>query len=315
VSRTSVRLGLTGQAPSGSEEGELRQRLRAMLPTLSPKRMRLAQAILDEPFTVAVTTAADLGDQLGVDRATVVRFSRSLGYAGYSGLKSAIRSELPHVLTATEKLRRRLLDPAGDSGAVEGTMSQDIRNIQAAAAMNAEPQVQEVAAMIAASDRVVVLAAGMSAPVAEVLAHLLELAGVRSHCRADPILAAADVAMLGQGSSVISIGFWRYVHSTVHLFAAATRRTAHSIAITDSQTSPLARLAHFTLMAPTDATTINNSLAAPIAVVNALITALTTLTSRRAYAFSRALDEVYEAGRVTLDPHPSGPKEYPAEDR
>src|SRR5262245_28787620 len=92
MSRTSVRLGPAGQSPFGSEEGELRQRLRAMLPTLSPKRMRLARAILDEPFTVAVTTAADLGDQLGVDRATVVRFSRSLGYAGYSGLKVAIRS-------------------------------------------------------------------------------------------------------------------------------------------------------------------------------------------------------------------------------
>lgn len=296
-----VRTG-EGRSTVDSEEGELGRRLRALLPTLSPKRMRLAQAILDEPFTVAVATAADLGEQLGVDPATVVRFSRSLGYSGYSELKEAIRSELPHMLTVTEKLRRRLLDPGpeSDAASVEGTMSQDIRNIQAAAAMNADDQVREVAATIASSDRVAVLGTGMSAPVADVLAHLLELAGVPARTRTDPVMAAVDVAMLGPTSSVIAIGFWRYVHSTVHLFEAAAGRTSRSIAITDSHTSPLARLAHFTLLAPTDATTINNSLAAPIAVVNAVITAVTTLTSRRAYTFSRALDAVYEAGQVTV---------------
>lgn len=264
--------------------------------------MLLAQAILDEPFTVAVATAADLGAQLGVDPATVVRFSRSLGYAGYSELKEAIRSDLPHVLTVTEKLRRRMLDPAHDSddGSVEGTMTQDIRNIQAAAAMNGDGRVRDAAAAIASSDRVVVLGTGMSAPLAEVLAHLLVLAGVPSQTRADPVLASADVAMLGPSSSVIAIGFWRYVGTTVRLFEAATRRTSRTVAITDSHTSPLARLARFTLPAPTDATTINNSLAAPIAVVNALIAAVTTLTSRQAYTFSRALDEVYEAGQITI---------------
>lgn len=286
----------------GLQEGELRQRLLAILPTLSRKRLRLAQAILDEPFTVAVATATDLGTQLGVDPATVVRFSRSLGYAGYADLKEAIRSDLPHVLTVTEKLRRRLLRPGLDASArsVERTLSQDIRNIQAAAAMNGEELIKDAASVIAGSDRVTVLAAGMSAPVADVLAHLLELAGVPAHARADPVLAAADVATLGPGSAVVAIAFWRYVASTVRLFEAATRRTTHSIAITDSHTAPLARFATFTLFAPTDAHAINNSLAAPVAVVNALITAVTTLTSQRAYAFSRALDEVYQSGQITV---------------
>ncbi|HZU15886.1 MAG TPA: SIS domain-containing protein, partial [Candidatus Dormibacteraeota bacterium] len=210
--------------------------------------------------------------------------------------------DLPHVLTATEKLRRRLLEPGGDpeGGSVAVTMGQDLRNIQAAAAMNGEDLVQQVAAAVAASDRVVVLGAGMSAPVATVLAHLLELAGVPARTRPDPVLAATDVATLSPASSVVAIGFWRYVGSTVHLFEVATGRTNRSIAITDSHASPLARLARFTLLAPTDAATINNSLAAPIAVVNALVTAVTALTSRRAYALSRALDGVYEAGRVTI---------------
>ncbi len=292
----------TSHTPVDAEDGELGRRLRALLPTLSPKQMLLAQAILDEPFTVAVATAADLGAQLGVDPATIVRFSRSLGYSGYSELKEAIRSELPHMLTVTEKLRRRLFDTGleSDAASVAGTMSQDILNIQAAAASNGEDRVREVAAAIASSDRVAVLGTGISAPVADVLAHLLELAGVPARTRTDPVSAAADVATLGPASSVIAVGFWRYVRSTVHLFEAATRRTSRSIAITDSHVSPLARIARFTLLAPTDATTINNSLAAPIAVVNAVITAVTTQTSRRAYTFSRALDAVYEAGQVTV---------------
>ena len=283
-------------------DGALRRRLLELLPTLSRKRMRLAQAILDEPFTVAMTTAADLGAQLGVDPATVVRFSRALGYAGYAELKETIRSDLPHMLTVTEKIRRRLHDPPSDAGAdsVERTMSQDIRNIHAAAAMNGPGPIRDAAALVASSDRVVVLAAGMSAPVADLLAHLLDLTGIPARYRADQVLAATDVAGLRPTSTVVGIGFWRYAVAPVRLFEAAARMTGRSIAITDSHASPLARSARLTLSAPTDAAAITNSLAAPVAVVNALVTAVTSLTSHRAYTFSETLDEVYEAGRVTV---------------
>jgi DNA-binding MurR/RpiR family transcriptional regulator len=271
-----------------------------LLPTLSTKRQRLARAILDEPFTVAFTTAEELGGQLGLDRSTVVRFSRAVGYEGFSELRDAIRSDFPPFLTATEKLRRRLEQPGGRPTSAESVMVQDIRNIQAAAAMNDGRVIDDVARAIAGSERVVVLGSGMSGPVVQTLALLLEINGVHATYKVDEVNAAAEVAALDPSSAVVGIGFWRFVPTTVRLFELAAERTPAAIAITDSQSSPMARAAAYTLIAPSDATAINNSLAAAISIVNVIVTAVATLRSDRAYEHSRAVDDVYAAAGITM---------------
>jgi DNA-binding MurR/RpiR family transcriptional regulator len=282
-------------------ESELRARLLGQLPSLSPKRRRLATAVLDEPFTVAVSTAEELGEQLGIDRATIVRFSRSLGYAGFSDLKDAIRSDMPHFMTATEKLRRRLFDRNENPASFQSTMAQDIRNIEAAVALNSDRLLSDAAAAIAASSKVLVLGSGMSGPVAHLLAHLLSVNGIPAAHRPDQVMAAAEIASLDRASAVIAIGFWRLVRSTVRLFDVAAERTETTIAITDSHSAPLARTARYTLIAPSDAEAINNSVTAAIALVNALVTAIAARGSERAYSHSKHVDEVYASAEITAE--------------
>ncbi|MFZ0216464.1 MAG: MurR/RpiR family transcriptional regulator [Candidatus Dormiibacterota bacterium] len=276
-------------------------RLVALLPELSPKRQRLARAILDEPFTVAFATAEDLGRQLDLDRATVVRFSRALGFAGFSELKEALRADLPHFLTATEKLRRRLLDRAGEPSSFEGVLLQEIRNIQAATAINAASEIEQIARSLAGSERVLVLGFGISSPLCQLLVLLLRTLGVRAAHEPDEVLAAAEVAAVDTKTAVVAITFWRFVRSTARLFEIAADRAGVTVAITDSESALVARRARHTLIAPSDAEAINNSLTAGTALVNALVTAVASERSRDAYARSRDIDSVFAAAGVTVD--------------
>ena len=87
---------------------DLQDRVRALLPSLTPKRRRLARLLLDEPLSVAFLSAEELGRRAGADPATVVRFSRTLGYDGFTDLKRDLQARVPQFMTATEKLRLAL---------------------------------------------------------------------------------------------------------------------------------------------------------------------------------------------------------------
>lgn len=64
---------------------------------------------------------------------------------------------------------------------------------------------------------------------------------------------------------------------------------AQVIALTDSETAPIARSAHYLLTAKSDMVSLVDSLVAPMSVVNALIVAL---TSRRKHETAQTLDRL-----------------------
>ena len=72
----------------------LENRITTIFPTLSRAHQKLARLILDNGLFVAFASAAELGKQVGVSNATVVRFCQALGYDGYPELQAAVRANL-----------------------------------------------------------------------------------------------------------------------------------------------------------------------------------------------------------------------------
>ena len=122
--------------PTDVPVGGLDERLLAVLDGLTTKQQRLARVLLDDKVGVAFASAEELGRRAGVDAATVVRFSRRLGYEGFSDLRQAVRSEVPQFLTALDKVRRSL--EAHDTGGdvVASVFGSDVSNIEQTARAN-----------------------------------------------------------------------------------------------------------------------------------------------------------------------------------
>ena len=55
--------------------------------TLSPQLQRIAQYVLDHPTSVATSTIADLSDALGVQPSSFIRFSKAVGFKGFSEIQ------------------------------------------------------------------------------------------------------------------------------------------------------------------------------------------------------------------------------------
>lgn len=87
-------------------------------------------------------------------------------------------------------------------------------------------------------------------------------------------------------STILQADMDRLRHTNEHLDREAG---AQVIALTDSETAPIARSAHYLLTAKSDMVSLVDSLVAPMSVVNALIVAL---TSRRKHETAQTLDRL-----------------------
>ena len=83
-----------------------------------------------------------------------------------------------------------------------------------------------------------------------------------------------QVLRVGPGDVLFGISFPRYSKRTLSAMQYARDRGAKVIALTDSQLSPLARVADHLLLARSDMASFVDSLVAPLSVINALIVAV-----------------------------------------
>ena len=70
------------------------ERIRGERPDMSKSFAKLADFLLDSYVEAAFMTASELAHALNLDAATVVRFSQSLGYAGFPELQREIREKV-----------------------------------------------------------------------------------------------------------------------------------------------------------------------------------------------------------------------------
>jgi DNA-binding MurR/RpiR family transcriptional regulator len=80
-----------------------KDRIRENYDDLTPGFRKLADFIMDNSFDVAFMTATKLARRVGVDPATVVRFSQELRYSGYRELSREIKEYVRERVTAPDR--------------------------------------------------------------------------------------------------------------------------------------------------------------------------------------------------------------------
>ena len=93
---------------------------------------------------------------------------------------------------------------------------------------------------------------------------------------------------------VIGVSFPRYSSRTVQAMSFARDRGADTIAITDSEASPLALISSCSLMARSDMVSFVDSLVAPLSLVNALLVAVSRRKNDELARTFRALEDIWD---------------------
>lgn len=279
----------------------LEERIAAALDTLSPKQKQLARFVVDNKYLVSFTSANQVGECVGASAATVVRFAQRLGYTGFSGLRAAIRKELPTYLTAAERIERLLSAPPNPHDIPQQVFHTDINNIERTATNLDVTQFNSALDAIVQAERILVVGCGLSATPVWFLSHSLKVIGFNVRMDIDGGLSlATEIAQLRSATMLIAIDLWRYARSTLDAVNAARRRGAKVVAITDSVMSPLAQAADFAFEVATDGTGHSLSPTAVISLLNVFVAALSYRMPEQVMESLRRVDTLYRTHNLLL---------------
>lgn len=249
--------------------------IKALMPTFSKGQRRIANYIINSYDKAAFMTASKLGLKVEVSESTVVRFATELGYEGYPAMQRALQEMVRNRLTALQRIEVSN-NRMANQDIPSMVMHADAENIRLTLdGLNREAFEQTVEAIVTAR-KVYIVGVRSASALSDFLGFYLNMAMenvVVVHVNSFSELFE-QIIHIGEGDVLIGISFPRYSKRTVKGMRYAKDQGATTIAITDSEVSPLAELADHTLMARSDMISFVDSLVAPLSLVNALIMAV-----------------------------------------
>jgi DNA-binding MurR/RpiR family transcriptional regulator len=257
------------------EQNALVARIFTALPQLSKKHKDIAHFVLDNPDSVAFSSASEVGAKTGTSAATVVRFCQALGFEGYVQLQEAVRERMSLQRMAMERLEQRMANRIAKEDLLTRVLATDIHNIERTATLAGTDQFREAAEEIRRARQVLIVGSGLAAMLVEYLVYSLQRVDVptRSVTGGEEPLAMA-LAFVQPEDVVIGISFRRSPRYAMKALEQAQLVSAKSIGIAHSELSPLFRVADFSFQVAMDTVAHSPSPVAAVSLLNALIVAL-----------------------------------------
>lgn len=260
-------------APATVEE--FRERLAAITEDL-PKRLRqCADHIAANTDRIAVSTVAELAAGADVPPSALMRFCQIMGFSGFSEMQKLFRDAYaPGWPDYSTRLKNLKANRAGSPAALLAEFVEAGRLSLEALAKSVDEQVlTRAVATLSRADTIHVVGLRRAFPVASYLAYVFEKMSVPSMLH-DGVGKLDHRFALRPGDAVLAITFAPYSEETLTLAADAHARGLPVIGLTDTLTSPLARLADAVVTVPEVDFGAFRSLSATIALAISLAVAV-----------------------------------------
>ncbi len=274
-----------------TDEVTFRETIISSFPGLTKKQKEVARFALDNEYSVAFASVAEVAQKVGVSTATVVRFCQTLGYEGYPHLQAAIRQTFPRFTTRIQRLEVRLTSPLPESDLLARVCAADISNIKRTMELVDAETFEAAVTEISRATGILMVGEGLSAPSALFFAHSLKVMGFSVQAvttGGSPL--AFELSTLRPSDLLVGIGLWRYTRETVEAMCWAKELGTKRIAITDSELSPLAQLSDYVFVAATNGVAHSSSPIALISLINAFVAALSFRRPQQTLAALRKVD-------------------------
>lgn len=240
----------------------------------SKSQKRIADYILMNYDKAAFMTAGHLGKKAQVSESTVVRFAAQLGYDGYPNMQRALQELIRGKLTSLQRIQASREELQQD--VLTGVMQRDMHSIHSAIDSVDHEAFDRVVERLLNAGHIYLLGVRSSSFLAGYLHFYLHL--MFKNVTMVQNAAAGEIfeqlSQVGPGDVLVGISFPRYSQMAIHAVEYARDRGADVVAITDSQVSPLCRVATLSLLVGSDMISFVDSMAAPLSLLNALIVAL-----------------------------------------
>lgn len=263
--------------------------------TFSKGQKKIANFILESYDKAAFMTASRLGKKVGVSESTVVRFAAELGYDGYPDMQKSLQKMIRNRLTSVQRIEVTK-DRLGDQDLLSMVLQSDIEKIRMTLEELDRDSFEKAVDAIVSAKKIYIIGVRSSAALATFLHFYFNLI-FENVCLVSANTASEvfeSLLRVGEGDVVVGVSFPRYSSRTVQAMNFARDRGATTVAITDSEASPLAPISHYTLKARSDMASFVDSLVAPLSLVNALLVAVSQRKNDDLAHTFHTLEEIWD---------------------
>ena len=275
--------------------GDILTMIQENMAGFSKGQRRIATYILDSYDKAAFLTASKLGKMVNVSESTVVRFAAELGFDGYPDMQRSLQKMIRNRLTSVQRIEVTN-DRIGDQDLVSMVLQSDIEKVRMTLEELDRSSFDGAVDAIVGARKIYLIGVRSAAALTTFLHFYLNL------IFDNVVLVTANTGSelfesllrVGEEDVVLGISFPRYSSRTVQAMSFARDRGATTIAITDSEASPLAAASKYTLTARSDMASFVDSLVAPLSLVNALLVAVSRKKNDDLAMTFRTLEDIWE---------------------
>lgn len=254
----------------------------------------IARYILENYDKAAFMTASKLGKTVQVSESTVVRFATQLGYDGYPSMQRALQEMIRGKLTSIQRIQASDGSLSGAS-LITNVLHRDMEKIRMAIDQIDVSEFDRVVDTIADARRIYILGFRSSSFLAGYLNFYFRLIFDNVTLVQGGAAGIFDqIFRVGPGDVVFAICFPRYSELALKAVQFARERGATIVGLTDSEMSPIARIAECALLVHNEMISFVDSLAAPMSMLNALILACARKKGTDVSASFSELEHVWE---------------------
>lgn len=238
---------------------------------LSPALQAAARFVVDHPNEVVIGSMRALAQQAQVPPATLVRLAQQLGYAGWPELKSAFAEDLG-LHSGRYGLRAKHLAARGREADLVGELFNVQQQNLSATQAQCAGTLGQAARLLKRAKAVHVAGFRASHPIAYSLFYGYRLFRSSVHLVEGKYGGLeADLRAIAPQDAVVIVSFAPYSRESVLVLEQARAAQARVVAITDSSASPLALGADLSLLFAVDCPSFFPSIAAGVALTEALL--------------------------------------------
>lgn len=213
---------------------------------------KIAAVLVDDPKAPLTLSITELAERAGTSAASVTRFCRMVGYAGFAELRVGVAEDVGRGgdKAAWYADIGRSFGPNDPPNEIRNTLfNTHVLSLQTTAGLVDIPAAVRVAKIIAGSRHLDVYGVGGSALTAlETEARLYRI-GIRVHAWSEIHDGLTSAAILNPQCVAIGISNTGRTEETIQMLTVAKASGAHAVAITGNPDSPLAKIADDVLIA------------------------------------------------------------------
>lgn len=274
-------------------------RIRSVQSSLSHSEVAVATFVLATPADAIRLGIKVVAERAGVSTATVLRFCRTLGFAGYKDFKIALALETgrsPVVLSEEVRADDTPMQIA------RKVLRADMQAIAHTLELLDEAALNKAVRALHAARRIEIYGVGSSGPIAADAYYRFLRIGLRVAVVTDSHMQAVSAALLEPGDVALVISHTGRTKETLETARKARERGATVIALTSFLRAPIREVANIVLVTATAETAFRveamASRIAHLSVIDVLYVALATRSLETALANLERTNAIIEERRV-----------------